>query len=514
MHFTKRTLPIVMLFGIVLVLLMSLGVSAQASSFTVGMPAPVQLDPALGTNDQEVLINRAIYDYLVDIAPDGSLVPNLATEWEISEDGLTYTFSLVEGVTFHDGTPFSSADVVYTFNRLAEVGSPAVNLLGEFSVEAPDESTVVFTVDAPNADFLFGVASRWSLILKDGMETPNVLSEGDNPLENFVGTGAFVLTEFNAGESVVFEANGDYWIEGQPGLDSMTFVFFESADAEINALRSGTVDFIFKVAIDRAEELEAEEGINVVFKATNLHPVIRIRSDEGYIGEDVRVRQAFKYATDRELLNLDLFDGRAAVGNNDPIGPLYGPFFDDSIENQEYDPERACELLAEAGYPDGLGADEPLTFYVVDAFNYADMAISLRDQWAEGCIYVEILVRPENVYYGDNEWLEVELGVTGWGSRPIPQQYLLEAYISTGSFNEAHWSDEELDALILEASVTADLEERAAIYSQIAQIFAERGPVIIPFFAPIIGAYTDSVEGLNMHPFPGRTDFRSVTVSG
>jgi len=193
---------------------------------------------------------------------------------------------------------------------------------------------------------------------------------------------------------------------------------------------------------------------------------------------------------------------------------LYGPFYDDGIENQEYNPELACELLAEAGYPDGLGADEPLTFYVVEAFNYPDMAISLRDQWSEACINVEILVRPENVYYGDNEWLDVELGVTGWGSRPIPQQYLLEAYISTGSFNESRFADEELDALIMEASVTADIEQRAELYSQIAAIFAERGPIIIPFFAPVIGASVDSVEGLDMHPFAGRTDFRSVTLSG
>ena len=123
----------------------------------------------------------------------------------------------------------------------------------------------------------------------------------------------------------------------------------------------------------------------------------------------------------------------------------------------------ACELLADAGFPDGIGADTPLEFYVVDAFNYSDMAVALQEQWSEGCINVEILMRPENVYYGDNEWMEVELGVTGWGSRPIPQQYLLEAYVSGASFNESHWSDSELDALVQEASVTADIEARAGI---------------------------------------------------
>lgn len=499
--------------GIFILLFSSFTVAAQDNVLTVGMPAPVQLDPALGTNDQEVLMNRAIYDYLVDIAPDGNLVPNLATDWSISEDGLTYTMNLQEGVTFHDGSPFTAADVVFTFERLVEAGSPALALLGEFSVAAVDDTTVEFTLMEANADFLFGVASRWSVILKDGTAEPNVLGEGDDALVNFVGTGPFVLSEYNVGENAVFTANENYWMADQPVLSGMTFVFIDDQQAQLDALRSGTVDFVFKVPFDRVAELESEEGITVTIKATNQHPVIRLRTDEGFLGADPLVREAFKYATDRELLNIDLFDGRATVGNNDPIGPLYGPFYDASIENQEYDPERACELLAEAGFPDGIGADEPLTFYVVDAFNYEDMAINLRDQWSEGCINVDILMRPENVYYGDNEWLEVELGVTGWGSRPIPQQYLLEAYLSTGPFNEAHWMDEELDALINEASVTADITERAAIYSEISAIFAERGPVIIPFFAPIVGAYRDNVEGLDMHPFAGRTDFRMVTVS-
>ena len=234
---------------------------------------------------------------------------------------------------------------------------------------------------------------------------------------------------------------------------------------------------------------------------------------KGHLGEDVRVRQAFKLATDRELLNLDLFDGVAIVGNNDPIGPKYGPLYDDSIV-QDYDPQAACDLLTEAGYPNGLGADEPIQFHVVDAFNYGDMGVLLQQQWAEGCINVELLIEPENIYYGDDGWLEVDLGVTGWGDRPIPQEYLSSAYASGGAFNESHWSDEELDALIVEAGQTADIEARGDIYSQIAQIFAERGPIIVPFFAPIIGATGEGVDGIELHPFAGRTDLRNATVSG
>lgn len=505
---------------LVIALLMTtsiLGISAQENAFRVAINAPVELDPHVGTLDAEVLFNRMIYDYLMDISPTGELVPQLATGYVISDDGLTYTLSLRDDVTFHDGSAFTSADVVFSFERMAEVGSPAMNLLGDFSIEADGDYGVVFTLAEVNADFLFGVASRWSFILPEGTTSPNVIGSGDDVYANFIGTGAFVLDNYSANERADFVANDAYWLNGAPASAMVSHIYIADAQAQIDALRSGVVDYIFRVSLDRVDELE-NAGLSISVKATNQHPVIRIRSDEGSLGEDVRVRQAFKHATDREILNLDLFDGLATVGNNDPIGPTYGAFFDATIENQAYDPDLACELLAEAGYPDGLGADNAIQFYVVDAFNYVQMAEFLQQQWAIACINVEILPRSEGDYYAGDldvaEWMTVDLGVTGWGARPIPQQYLVEAYVTGASFNESHWSDAELDALVAEASVTADIDVRAGIYSQIAQIFAERGPIIVPFFAPIVGAGNASVEGVDMHPFPGRTDLRFATVGG
>jgi peptide/nickel transport system substrate-binding protein len=488
------------------------GVQAQDSELRIGLPAVVNLEPALGSNDPEITFNMALYDYLIDTAADGSLTPNLAQSWDVSDDGLTYTLSLVEGATFHDGSPFTSADVVYTYTRLQEVESPALNLLGSYTVDADGDNTVVFTLEAPNADFAFGLSGNQTFVIKDGTTEPNVLSDGDNPYENFVGTGPFVLTDFVSGESATFAKNADYWWDAEVGVDTLVLVFIDEQQAQIDAIKSGSIDFIYKVGFDRVGELEAE-GLNVHVANGNRHPVIRIRSDEGRLGEDVRVRQAFKLATDKELLNLDLFDGVAIVGNNDPIGPKYGALYDDSIV-QDYDPQAACDLLADAGFADGLGADEPIQFHVVDAFNYGDMGTLLQQQWAEGCINVELLIEPENIYYGDDGWLEVDLGVTGWGDRPTPQAYLTSAYASDGQWNESHWSDEEFDALVAEAGVTADVDARAAIYSQISQIFAERGPIIVPFFAPIIGATGEGVEGIDLHPFAGRTDLRNATVSG
>jgi len=499
--------------GVLAVLILAVGGVASAQDgegvLRVGMVSPENLDPATGSNDPEVLFNRTIYDYLVEVTPDGVLAPNLAYDWEISEDGLTYTFFLEEGVTFHDGSAFSAADVVFTFNRLQELGSPATSLLGEFTVEAVDDLTVAFELAGPNADFMFGVASRFALILKDGTENPNVLGSGDDLFANFNGTGPFILSEYSAGERAFFVANENYWIEGQPMLAELEFLFIDDTLTQIDALRSGVVDFIFKLDVDQVPTLEGASGITIVDRATNQHPVIRIRSDEGALGEDVRVRQAFKYATNRQELLETVQEGFGVLGNNDPIGPAYGQFFDEDIEGVPFDPEMACELIQEATGEERISTD----FYVVDAFNYESLGVALQQQWEQGCIDVNILLRSESLYYADTEWLEVDLGITGWGDQPVPQGYLVQAYVTDGIFNETHFSDADVDELVAQAAVTADLDERAAIYSEISQIFAERGPVIIPWFASVVGAVSDNVSGLEMHPFPGQTDFRTVSVN-
>lgn len=505
-----RLLPVLCL---ALVLLGAIPASAQDGGvLRVGMNAPQVLDPALHANDSETAFNRAIYDYLVDIQPDGSIAPDLASAWEVSDDNLTYTFTLEEGVTFHDGKPFTSADVVWTFNRLVEVGSPATGLLGEFEVSAPDESTVVFTLPEVNADFLYGVGSRWALIVPDGENEPNVLTEGNNPYEHFNGTGPFTLQEYSAENRSVFAANPNYWREGQPALAGMEHIYIADPVAQVDALLGGSVDFIFRVPSTQIDRLQAE-GVEVLQVPTAQHAVIRLRTDEGP-GTSLEVRQALKYATDREALNDILLGGRGIIGNNDPIGPVFQQFYDDSIENPTYDPEMACQLIQEAGYTDGL----TMTLYVPNAFEYPDLATVLQQQWGDtGCINIDIQVREENLYYDTSNpenYFDVELGLTGWGSRPIPQQYLQEAYASDAPYNETRWSDSELDELIAQARVTTDSEARREIYAQISQVFAERGPIIVPYFAPMIGAASANVEGLVMDPYPGLTDYREVSIQG
>lgn len=500
----------------------------EADILTVGLRKLTTIDPALGANDPEVMFNRLQYDYLIEILPDGTLAPSLATSWEISADGTVFTFSLRDDVTFEDGTSFDAEDVVYTFERLVTAGSSIIGLLGvdadgnpTWTVDAANSTTAVFTLDQPNADFLFGVASRFAMILSSETQDVNTIASGSDPYINFNGTGAFVLVDYAADERAVFEANTNYW-GGTPGLDGIELIFFDDDQSQLDAFRSGILDFIIKVPDDLLAALNRVEGASVVTRPTNTHPVIRLRADDGSIGEDVRLRQAFKFATDRELINLDVLDGAGSVGNNDPIGPTYGALYN-LQDNQEYNPARARELIAEV-LADGTGngyvvevdgeARVEVPFYVGDTFEYGLVAEFLQQQWEEANIFVDLNVVPENVYYaeGDNNWINTQLGMTAWGTRPTPQEYLSVAYTTGAAFNESAWSDPELDALANEASQVADVDARAAIYDEISEIFLERGPILIPYFRPVVGAFREGVTGLDMHSFPGRTDFRGVTL--
>ncbi len=506
-----RHIALFVTFAALLLGVLSVG-AQDGGTLRVGVNAPVVLDPALHTNDPETALNRAIYDYLVEVLPDSTIGPNLASDWTISDDGLTYTFNLVDGVAFHDGKAFTSADVVWTFNRLKEVGSPALNLLGDFEVSAPDASTVVFTIPAVNADFLYGVAARQALIIPDGEAAPNVIGEGDNPYASFNGTGPFILQSLDPQASATLVANPNYW-KGAPSLAGLQFTYIEDPVAQVDALLSGQLDFIFKVPIQQVDRLD--DSVNVLQISTSQHAVIRVRTDAGSLGEDVRVRQALKYATDRDQLNEVLLQGRGIVGNNDPIAPVFSAFYDDTIQNQTYDPAMACQLLTEAG-------KNPLeaTLYAPNAFEYPDLAALLQQQWAAtGCINVDIQIREEGYYYdvsNPDNYFDVQLGITGWGARPSPQLLLKEAYIESGIatyYNETRFVDPELEQLVTEASATSDTDARKAIYAQVSQIFLDRGPIIVPYFSPLFGATSKGVDGLVMAPFPGLTDFRTVSIS-
>jgi peptide/nickel transport system substrate-binding protein len=473
---------------------------STSGELRVAMQAPVQTDPALISSDSEVMIANAVYDYLVDVDAKSQIQPRLATKWDISADGLVYTFTLASGVTFQDGSAFSSADVVWTFNRLRDATqkyATADLYKNVANVAAAGDGQVVFTLSKPNPFFLFDLSDNHALVLKANTADP----------KQFNGTGPFKVTNYSPEDRIQLAANPKYFIAGEPKLAKLTIIFFKDENASVDALKGGQVDLVPRLSAGNFTALQAETGITVVNVPTNGFSLVRLRADHKP-GSDPRVMQAMRLATDRAaILNL-VQQNLGATGRDSPIGPLYPTYYSEDTMLPTRDITQAKKLLSDAGYPNGLKLD----LYTPDTIGQPDLAAALKSEWADAGITLNIIVEPENVYYGNNGWLAVDLGITGWGSRPYPQFYL-DTMLKTGAvWNEAHWSDPEFDKLATEAGTTQDEATRIADYKQIQKIMIERGPVIIPYFFPQLAAIKTSFTGFELKAFAGRTDFRTVSA--
>jgi len=468
----------------------------------VAMQPIVQTDPAFISSDSEVLVANHVYDYLVDVDPDSIAIPRLASEWTTSDDGKIYVFNLAEGVTFHDGSPLTAEDVVWTFNRLRDpaLELPTSSLYSNIlDIQATGDLEVTFTLETPNPFFLYDLSDNHALILKAGTEDADT---------NFNGTGPFKVVEYLPEDRIVLEANEAYFVKGQPSLAGLEIIFFNDETASVDALRGGQVDVVMRMATSLFSSLQDEPGIITSDIPTNGFDLVRLRSDREP-GNDPRVIQALKLATDRDAVFELVQQGYGAVGNDTPIGPLYSQYYASDLEPPARDVDAARQLLSEAGYADGLD----LVLHTPDTGGRPDLAVVLKDQWAEAGVNVEVSVEPESVYYGDDGWLEVDLGITGWGSRPYPQFYLDVMLVCEAKWNESHFCDTEFDELAMMAGTTLNEDERVEAYRQIQQLLIDRGPVIIPYYFAQFGAISDQFEGFELKAFAGRTDFREVTLA-
>ncbi len=468
----------------------------------VAMQPIVQTDPAFISSDPEIIVASSIYDYLVDVTPQNTIAPRLAREWTVSEDGKTYVFTLVENATFHDGTLFTAEDVVWTFNRLRDPGvdSPTKDIYSNIDqIEASDQFEVTFTLKEPNPFFLFDLSDNHALILKANSQDPG---------SDFIGTGPFKLVSYSPEDRLVVGANEDYFLSDRPKLEKVEFIFFNDQVAQVEALRSGQVDLVMLLSADLFKTLIGEQGVIPLQAATNSFDVVRLRSDRAP-GDDPRLMEALRLATDRQVIFDLVLQGYGEIGQDNPIGPMYSQYYTEDLQLPVRDIDAARQLLADAGYPDGIDFE----LHTPDTGNRPNLAVVLKDQWAEAGIDVDVIIEPESVYYGDDGWLAVDLGITGWGSRPYPQFYLDTMLVCEAKWNESHFCDSELDRLAKIAGTTLNEEERVEAYRQIQELLVERGPILIPYFFSQLGAISDKFTDFEMKPFPGRSDLSTVRLT-
>ena len=470
----------------------------DANTLRIAWQAPAILDPRSASGNSEISILNSIYDYLIDIDSSFNLVPRLASAWDLSDDGRVYTLHIREGATFHDGSPVTADDVLWTLEwQIAAEGTIANLLSGVESIEIGEGNTIVIALNAPNPDFLYALNENKVVILKAGAE---------NVGEVFNGSGPFVVEELIPGDRIIMGANSNYW-GGAPEIERLEFIFFDDQQAGIAAVQGGTADGILEMDNASFLSFSADVRFNTTNIPTNGHHLARLRTDRAP-GDDVRVLRAFKLATDRQAILERVLLGFGAVGKDSPIGPAFRDYFLTEAEPPPRNPQAAAALLAEAGYPDGLD----MILHSPNSGSFPDLAQTLAAQWEEAGIRVEIQLEDENTYYA-GPWMEVDLGITGWGPRGTPQVYLDLAYQTGAAWNESRYSDPRVDELTDLARSSLDQEERTAAYKEIQQIMLDSGPVIVPYFFAQFMVLANHVSGIDLHPFAGRTRFHKATVS-
>lgn len=321
---------------------------AARTDIVLGMQLePPNLDPTGGAAaaiDEVVYAN--IFEGLTRFGPDGSIRPALANSWEISENGLVYTFALQTGVAFHDGSAFDAQDVKFSLDRArAETSTNAQKQLftGIDSIDAVDSNTVAITLLQPNGAFLFNLAWGDAVVLSpDSFDTAKTAP---------VGTGPFAFDKWVQGDRIEIVKNPDYW--GEPAqLDKATFKFISEPTAAFAALMAGDVDaFPVYPAPENLPQFDADPRFSVVLGSTEGETILSTNNKQPPF-DNVLVRQALAHAIDRKAI----VDG-AMFGYGTPIGTHFAPHhpaYVDLTADSAYDPEKAKALLKEAGLADGF----------------------------------------------------------------------------------------------------------------------------------------------------------------
>ncbi len=469
---------------------------------------PQALDPHAVTavNDFRILMN--VYDGLVRYA-SGTLEvePALAESWEISEDGTVYTFTLRDAVTFHDGSALDAEAVVFNFERMLNEDHP-YHGTGPFplsfffsavqGVEALDARTVRFTLNEPYAPFLSNLAYPTGLIVSPAAVMQHGADFGRNPS----GTGPFRFAEWQSNERVVVTRNDDYWGEAA-GLDAVVFRPITDANTRVAEMLSGGIDVMVEVppvALSQfggdSYTLHEQAGPHVWFLILN--------AAEGPFA-DVRVRQAANYAVNKQALVDDVLEGTATVAAG-PTPPAFAWAYNEALEPYPYDPDRARELIAEAG---AEGAQ--LTFYVTEGgsgmLDPVAMGTAIQADLAAVGFDVRIETYEWNTFLGRvNPGLQgnADMAQMAWMTNdPDTLPFLAlrtEAWPDKGGFNSGYYTNPEVDALLEAARVATDQDERARLYREMQVIVQRDAPWVFVANWMQNAVTSDRVEGFSLEP--------------
>ncbi|MCL7746754.1 peptide-binding protein [Halalkalibacter alkaliphilus] len=487
------------------------GEAAAGGSVILGTSGePVTFNDLYSQDSASADVIDLIHASLLRSDEELEMIPYLADLPEISEDGLEYTYTLNEGVLFHDGEELTAEDVKFTYDIFIHedyTGPRAGDFTELESVEVVDEYTVKFVLNEVDASFI--TRSGYGILPKHILEDVPVADLEDHMeynRNNPVGAGAFQFVEYQDGQYIELVAFDDYF-EGRPNLDKVTFRVFADTNAELLAFETGEIDWMILPANEIATAETYDHG--------RISSTLALRYD--YIGwnndrepfDDVRVRQALTMAIDRELIVEAIMDGRGEVAHA-PASPLSWAFPDD-VPKFEYDPEGALELLAEAGWEPGADGilekdGEKFSFEILSNDGNVirrDIGVIVQDMLSD----IGVEANPRQMEWGafleqiNPPNYDFDAVVLAWGLAldPDPTAIWHSREIENG-LNNISYRNDRVDELAAGNKQIVDQDERAAVIGEIYEILAEEQPYTYLYYPEQHILLSNRVEGFTHHP--------------
>ena len=443
------------------------------------------LDPARFGSGTDYARGFMFYNCLTYL--DGTLTPQpeLATEWS-TNDGIEWVFKLREDVRFHDGRPFTADDVVFSISRhnVDATASRGKSYTAQIKdVRAANSHEVAFTLDTVNYDLPIILATFNMFIVPDGTTD---FSKG-------IGTGPYKVEVFEPGVRSLAVRNDDYWKADKQHVDAIEYFGLPDESSRLNALRAGEIHLTTGINPRSTPLIQRESNIDLfVTKSGTFSDLIMQKTDSTVGNPDFIL--GMKYLIQRDVMRSSIYRDFAELANDQPVAATM-KYHDASIEQREFDPEKAKFHLDKAGV---IGSTIPLVASA-GVGNTLDMALILQQAAKDVGVNIDVQRVPVDGYWS-NVWMKVPFGFGTITQRPTADMILSLCYKSDGPFNSSKWQSEAFDKLILEARTEVDEAKRQQMYTDAQQMVRDEAGTGIPVFFSNIDAHAASLKGLTPIP--------------
>ncbi|MGB1161965.1 MAG: ABC transporter substrate-binding protein [Alphaproteobacteria bacterium] len=442
------------------------------------------LDPATWLSSYMMLTGWSSANNLMEVGPDGTLVPELAESVE-SDDAQTWVFNLRKGVEFHNGKSLTADDILANFGyHMAEDSTSAAKglLSAVTDVRKGNDHQVIFELAGPNADFPF-VMSDYHLSIRP--------SDGDSiNMASGIGTGGYVLQEFSPGVRTFATRNPNYWKEGRAHFDEIEIIALNDDVARQTALVNGDIDSMNSLAATSIALIERVPGLEVKEAAGFAHWTIPMRVNAAPFDNN-DLRMALKLSIDRQDIMDKILLGHGTLGNDHPISPAHR-YHNSDLPQRDYDPEEAAFYYKRSGHSGTIELKTSET----PGPGSTDMANLFAASAAKAGIDLQVSKEPEDGYWS-NVWNIAPFSVSAWSGRPTEDWMFTAAYTNDTEWNETAWTSgeaaDEFNGIVVAARSELDDSKRRELYHEAQRIIADNGGAIVPLFSNMIGAASDKL---------------------